>query len=78
MSEHLMETSHSLTETSHSLIEASQIGQIETVKLLLKKGVDLNLQDKNRFTALMWASYKGYIEIVRLLLEAGGKSQFTR
>lgn len=37
------------------------------VKLLLKKGANVNLRDKEGRTAIMLAAYNGHLEIVKLL-----------
>ena len=44
---------------------------LEIVKLLLEYGADINGKDINNSTALMWASYYGYLDIVQLLLKKG-------
>ena len=43
------------------------------VKLLLKKGVQVDLQDGLGRSALMHASWEGHGEVVRLLLEKGAQ-----
>ena len=50
-----------------SFLEACREGDIEKVKSLFEKGVDI--ETKNN--ALIYSSWHGYIEIVRLLLEEG-------
>ena len=42
-----------------ALILASSEGYTEVVKSLLDKGADVNANDHNGFTALMWAAYRG-------------------
>ena len=54
-----------------NLIEESRNGNIENVKILLLNGADVNFQDKNGYTALIWASINGYLEVVKLLLLNG-------
>lgn len=46
---------------------------IEVVKLLLAKGADVNAKNKSGRAALMYASEKGYTEIVKILKAAGAK-----
>jgi ankyrin repeat protein len=46
-------------------------GNIEIVKLLVKKGSDLNLADKFGMTAFMIATWYGHIEIIQFILEHG-------
>ena len=42
-------------------------GKTELVKLLLTAGADVNIKNNDGDTALIWASYNGYTEIVKLL-----------
>ena len=51
------------------MYEAARDGNIDAVELLLKKYVDINIQNKNGETALMIASQKGHYQIVELLLK---------
>jgi len=51
---------------------ASTLGQIETMKLLIKKGCDVNLQDMNGFTPLHCAAISGHLEACRVLLQIKG------
>jgi ankyrin repeat protein len=52
-------------------------GDIETVRLLLDEGADVNAININGTramfgtTALMWSAYQGHTEIVKLLLAKG-------
>ena len=49
---------------------ASAKGYVEIVRMMLEKPeIDVNLQDKDGWTAIMRASRWGYTEIVKLLLE---------
>jgi len=50
------------------LIIASENGHKEIVAFLLEKGVDIDQQNGNGYTALMLASQKGHKEIVQMLL----------
>lgn len=47
---------------------AASHGRLDTVKLLLEAGAEINLQDEDGSTALMCASEHGHAEIVRYLL----------
>ena len=51
---------------------AAKNGNLEEIKLLIKSNANLNLSDKDGWTALMNAArYQNNSEIVRILLEAG-------
>lgn len=51
--------------------ESQKESREETVKILLKAGVDLNAQSMIGRTALIEAAIRGYTKTVQLLLEAG-------
>jgi len=53
------------------LAEAAENNNLEKVKKLIKAGANLDLQDDDGNTALIWASYSNYIEIVKELIKAG-------
>ena len=46
-------------------------GHIDVVKMLLKKGADVNKKNKNGLSPLEGASQEGYDHIVKALLENG-------
>ena len=46
-------------------------GHVETAKLLLMNGADVNFQHKGNYSALHMASQDGNYEIVKLLLKNG-------
>jgi ankyrin repeat protein len=63
-----------------ALMAAAAGGDLETVKLLIQRGVDVNAQplmDPAAFifgggrSALMWASFRGDLPLMKLLLKAG-------
>ena len=58
-------------EDGLQLISASEKGDVETVKSLLKKGVYIHAQDREGRCALVAAAYKNNLEIVDLLIAAG-------
>ncbi len=47
--------------------------RIGIIRLLIEYGANVNLQDKDGNTALVFASYNGHTEAVKLLLAAGAK-----
>ncbi len=57
--------------TNTSLITAAEKGDMATVKILLKNGVDVNAKDKAGWTALMKAINKGHKEIAKELINKG-------
>jgi ankyrin repeat protein len=58
-------------EDGLALIAASENGDVETVKSLLKKGVYVHAQDKEGRCAIVAAAYGNWLEIVDLLIAAG-------
>lgn len=54
-----------------NLVLAASMGQREMVTFLLDEGVDVNGIGKFDWTALVWASRKGHVEIVQTLLQYG-------
>ncbi len=62
---------YSLTQNEENFLEAAEYGNINKIKELLTLGIDVNIQNEDGYTALIWASYKGYIKIVRALIKAG-------
>lgn len=53
-----------------SFFQAAFDGDLETVKKQLKT-VDVNSQDADNFTALMYAAFEGHVEVAKLLLKEG-------
>jgi len=50
---------------------ASGQGHPEVAKLLIEEGANVKARDKPKAaTALIWASYYGYLDVVRVLIEA--------
>ncbi|WP_300747704.1 ankyrin repeat domain-containing protein [uncultured Brachyspira sp.] len=62
---------YSLTENEASFIEAAKNGDIKKVKELLALGADINIQDDNSWTALIYAAWAGHTETVKELIKAG-------
>lgn len=50
---------------------AIDYGHTHIVKMLLEQGFDLNFRDRNDYTALHWAIFKGNAPIVEMLLQHG-------
>ena len=46
-------------------------GHTECVSRLLDSGASPNLQDANDYTPAQWAAWKGYVDILRLLIDRG-------
>jgi ankyrin repeat protein len=59
------------------IANAAQNGDRDTVKALLKKGVDVNEAQGDGTTALHWAAIKGDAEMTRMLLVAGANVRAT-
>ena len=57
----------------NALCEVAANGDIEKVRILLAKGVDVNAQDEEGSTPLCLAVKSGKMEIVQVLVEAGAK-----
>ena len=56
-----------------TLIYASKNGHLETAKLLIANGADVNNrgEDEDKFTPLIYASKNGHPEVVKLLINKG-------
>ena len=58
-------------EGETALMAASYAGSIDTVRLLLEAGADVNATDTyQKQTALMWAATEGHADVVKALLDA--------
>lgn len=76
----LFETSNDKEEidTTESIVLASANGNIEQVKQYINDGVDIDMTDKNGYTALMMATKNRYEKIVKLLLDKGADVDIAR
>ncbi|KAI5811833.1 ankyrin repeat-containing domain protein [Pyronema omphalodes] len=55
---------------STMLLQACRAGNAEIVRILLERGVDVNLPDGKNGTPLSWACHHGHDSVVELLLQA--------
>jgi ankyrin repeat protein len=53
------------------LVAAVKLGDLAQVKTLIACGTDVNAADDNGAPPLMWAVYKGRLDIARILVKAG-------
>eukprot|EP01156_Anaeramoeba_ignava_P018380 Anaeramoba_ignava/a91581_78.p1 GENE.a91581_78~~a91581_78.p1 ORF type:complete len:972 (+),score=309.43 a91581_78:916-3831(+) len=60
-----------------ALSKASRLGQLEIVKLISKKGVDLNAVNKEGMTPLYQAAYFGHYEVLKNLIKNGANPRLT-
>jgi ankyrin repeat protein len=62
------------TEEEQNFLDAAMDGEVQLVKELLEKGVDVNVTyDEDGINALMQAAAGSHVEVVKALLEAGAK-----
>lgn len=57
-----------LWDLNWALMKASTNGHLEAVKLLIRAGADIHIQNED---SLRWASTKGHLEVVELLVQLG-------
>ncbi len=62
---------------NHGLIKAIENNQFKQVEKLLQKGADVNARAKHGYTALMFASEAGLLNIAELLLQKGADVDAT-
>ena len=68
----MLKRSPDISDVGNALIPASATGKLNTIKLLLDQGADVNLTSGSyRYTALGAAAMEGSLETVRLLLDRG-------
>jgi ankyrin repeat protein len=54
-----------------SIHQAALEGNISQVSVMLKNGTDVNVQDDDDRTALMYAAFNGHTEVIKILIERG-------
>ena len=59
------------TEGAEALVSSAYQGDMESVRNLLRAGVDINAENENGSTALMWAAHQGHSRVVEVLLDKG-------
>src|SRR5688500_1299525 len=67
----------SISAQSSQIANAAMNGDTETVRALLKKGLDVNEAQGDGTTALHWAAMKGDAELAQMLLFAGANHRAT-
>ena len=58
---------------NEQLVEAAKKGDLSAAKRLVANGADVNAKMKDGSSALGVASFKGYREVVELLINGGAK-----
>ncbi|MEM0965291.1 MAG: ankyrin repeat domain-containing protein [Verrucomicrobiota bacterium] len=69
-------SAHGKELSARALMEACRLGDLETVKAELEKGVDLEAQDGSNWTSLFHALDAGQGEVARFLIDRG--ADFTQ
>jgi hypothetical protein len=65
-------------DATGQLLKAERAGDTETIKMLLKNGVDINSKETaDGSTTLMWAAVEGHTDMVKLFLDEGADVNAT-
>jgi len=64
-------TIHRKMDKLDTLINAARTGDTETLKKMIKEGIDLNQKDEKGYTPLIIACYNNKLDAATLLLESG-------
>jgi len=64
-------------EKVHPFISAAKRGNATKIKEFIKSGVNINMQDYDKRTALMLASLDGFLIVVNTLIDAGVNVNLT-
>jgi ankyrin repeat protein len=54
------------------LLQASTIDHEGIVHILMERSMDVNLADRNAWTAMIWALKEGHDSVLKLLLQTDG------
>mgnify|MGYP003122497466 CR=1 FL=1 len=63
-----------MNNINEELIEFAKSGNLKKVKECLNNGADIDHKNINGETALMWASWRGHLEVGEFLIENGANS----
>lgn len=66
-----------MTKRDNALMDAAFRGDIERARELLRGGANLDNPGDDGWTPLMWAAYRGHLDVVDLFLEAGANVNFS-
>lgn len=58
-------------ELNEQLLQAVSQGKVSAIQDLLREDININVQDANKRTAVMIATYNNDVEVARMLIEAG-------
>ena len=67
-------TINSSADGDHRLVQAAKQGESDTLRTLLKEGVDVNATQPDGATALHWAAHWDDLEMAQLLISAGARA----
>ncbi|MEI0604574.1 ankyrin repeat domain-containing protein [Brachyspira alvinipulli] len=65
-----LNTAYSLTQDEETFLDAAIFGDEDVIEKILKKNININIQDDVGNTALILACMEGHIEVVKLLVKA--------
>ena len=64
-----------LTTAESPIADAAMNGDVESVRLLIRSGEEVNAAQGDGMTALHWAAENGNVEMLEMLLSAGANSE---